>query len=141
MTIKEIVNLLPKGHPFRLEVANLWTALICKDDCAEYNSVMQEYGDYNVIVIYALDGFDEYDVIWLKVKKPLDDNPYSIIKHHLFKGEDFNYLETYKHYTILKASLNPHNSEYVIVELGFETRWGSLAYCKKYIREQLGEKD
>ena len=137
MTVKDIVDLLPKGHPFRLEVANLWTALIYKDDCAEYNRVMQEYGDYNVIVIEASFGVGEYAVLWLKVEKPLDNNPYKILNHPLFKGEDFNYLETYKHYTILKASLNAHNSEYVIVELGFETRWSSLTYCKKYIREQL----
>lgn len=137
MTVKDIVNLLPNGHPFRLEIDNVFAPIITKDDYCYDTEVMQKYGDYNVIVIYASSGACGDAIIWLKVKKPLDDNPYRILNHPLFKGEDFNYLETYKHYTILKASLNPHNSEYVIVELGFETRWSSLTYCKKYIREQL----
>ena len=51
----------------------------------------------------------------------------------LFEESEFKYLETYKDYTILKASLNPHNSEYVIEERGFDTRWTSLKSCKKYI--------
>lgn len=139
MTVKEIVELLPNKQPFRLEVDNIWAGLLYKNDCFEYTNIMQEYGNYNVVVIYASSGACGEAIIWLKVKKPLDDNPYRILNHTLFKGEDFNYLETYKHYTILKASLNPHNSEYVIVELGFETRWSSLTYCKKYIREQLEE--
>ena len=71
------------------------------------------------------------------VEKPVDDNPYRILDYAIFENSMFEYLETYKHYTILKASINPHNSEYVIQELGFETRWSSLAYCKKYIKEQM----
>ena len=68
------------------------------------------------------------------------DNPYKIQSYKIFKVSDFIYLETYKNYNIFKASLNPHNSEYIIHELGFNTRWGSLNYCKKYIREQLSKK-
>lgn len=102
---------------------------------------MQEYGDYTVIGIEALDnGQYDYATVWLKVEKPVDDNPYRISDYAIFEMSRFEYLETYKHYTILKASLNPHNSEYVIQELGFETRWASLTYCKKYIKEQLWRK-
>lgn len=69
MTVKEIVALLPKDHPFRLEVANLWTALTYKGDC-EYNRVMQEYGDYTVIGIEACDsGIYDNAVLWLKVER------------------------------------------------------------------------
>jgi hypothetical protein len=78
--------------------------------------------------------------LWLKAEKPVDDNPYRISDRVIFEVSWFEYLETYKHYTILKASLNPHNSEYVVKELGFEIRWSSLAYCKKYIKEQLVKK-
>lgn len=141
MTVKEIVNLLPKGHPVRFEIGDLWAGLIYKGDSAEYNRTMQEYCDYNVIRIEAWDnGVYDYSVLWLKVEKPVDDNPYRILDYAIFEKSMFEYLETYKHYTILKASINPHNSEYVIQELGFETVWSSLAYCKKYIKEQLVKK-
>lgn len=148
MTVKEIVNLLPNRQPFRLEIDNLWEELITKDDCV-YNRIMEEYGDYNVIEIEACDnGVYDYATLWLKVEKTEydelsnkceDDNHYKILSYSLFLFEEskFKYLETYKHYTILKASLNPHNSEYIIKELGFNVRWASLIYCKKYIREQL----
>jgi len=66
-----------------------------------------------------------------------EDNPYRIQSYKIFKEDEFIYLETYKGYNIFRASLNPHNSEYIIHELGFDTRWSSLNYCKKYIREQL----
>jgi len=69
------------------------------------------------------------------------DNPYKIQSYKIFKEHKFIYLETYKGYNIFRASLNPHNSEYIIHELGFDTRWGSLNYCKKYIREQLSKKE
>lgn len=141
MTVKEIVNLLPKGHPFRLVVEDLWVGLIYKDDCFEYANIMQEYGDYVVTVIETCDsGIYDYAVLWLTIEKPVDDDPYRILDYAIFEKSMFEYLETYKHYTILKASINPHNSEYVIQELGFETVWSSLAYCKKYIKEQLVKK-
>lgn len=146
MTVSEVVNLLPKDHPFRLEIDSLWGELVFKDDCA-YNRVLEEYGDYNVIGIEACDdGIYDYSTLWLKVEKPEDaelsnkdddDNPYRILKYTLFAENEFRYLETYQHYTILKANLNPHNSEYVIKEIGFNTRWDSLIYCKKYINEQI----
>ena len=137
MTVNEVVNLLPKDHPFRLEINNMWKELFFKDDCT-YNRVIEEYGDYNVIGIEACDN-DIYDnaTLWLKVEKPAEENPYRILGYALFEESEFKYLETYKNYTILKASLNPHNSEYVIKELGFDTRWGSLIYCKKYINKQI----
>lgn len=69
MTVNEIVNLLPKGHPVRLEIDNLWTGLTYKDDCAEYTRVMQEYGDYNVIGIETSFGVGEYAVLWLKAER------------------------------------------------------------------------
>jgi hypothetical protein len=141
MTVKDIVNLLPKGHPVRIDIDYKWAGLIYSDYCPEYNCVMQEYGDYSVIGIAALDnGVYDYSTLWLKAEKPVDDNPYRISDHAIFEVSRFEYLETYKHYTILKASLNPHNSEYVVKELGFEIRWSSLAYCKKYIKEQLVKK-
>ena len=69
MTVKEIVNLLPTGHPFRIEIDNEFSPLITKDDYCYNTEVIQEYDDYNVIEIYALDGVYKYDVLWLKVKK------------------------------------------------------------------------
>lgn len=73
MTVKEIVDLLPKGHPFRLDVDNLWTGLLYKNDCFEYTNIMQEYGDYNVIVIEASSGVYEDAIIWLKVERNNND--------------------------------------------------------------------
>lgn len=141
MTVKEIVNLLPKRHPVRIDTEYQWAEFICSDDCSEYNYVMQEYGDYNVIGIASWDnGIYDYSTLWLKAEKPVDDDPYRILDYAIFEKSMFEYLETYKHYTILKASINPHNSEYVIQELGFEPVWSSLAYCKKYIKEQLVKK-
>lgn len=142
MTVNEIVNLLPKGNPFRIEFDNVWKQLLITGECNDdYTRIMQECGDYNVIGIEALDnGEYDYATVWLKVEKPVDDNPYRISDYAIFETSWFEYLETYKHYTILKASLNPHNSEYVIQELGFKTRWSSLTYCKKYIKEQLWSK-
>ncbi len=69
MKVKEILNLLPSGHPFRIEIYNQWSELVFKDDCA-YNRVLQEYGDYNVIGIEAWDsGIYDYATLWLKVEK------------------------------------------------------------------------
>ena len=69
MTVKEIVNLLPKEHPFRLEIGNLWRELIYKDDCS-YNRILQECGDYNVIEIASYNnGVYDYATLWLKVEK------------------------------------------------------------------------
>ena len=62
-----------------------------------------------------------------------NNNQSKTLNSGLFEESEFKYLETYKDYTILKASLNPHNSEYVIEERGFDTRWTSLKSCKKYI--------
>ena len=64
MTVKEIVNLLPKGYPVSLEIDNI----TYKDDCAEYNRVLQEYGDYIVTGIDASFGVCD-DVLWLKVER------------------------------------------------------------------------
>ena len=69
MTVKEIVNLLPLGHPVRLDIDYRWTGLIYKNDCAEYNRVMQEYGNYEVTVIEASSGVYEDAIIWLKVER------------------------------------------------------------------------
>ena len=88
------------------------------------------YKDYYVI------SADAYiDVLWLTVVKQEDTNHSKTSDSCLFEESEFHYLETYKGYTILKASLNPHNSEYVIQEFGFNTRWTNLKYCKKYINE------
>lgn len=72
--------------------------------------------------------------------KDEENNPSKPLPSGLFKESEFKYLETYKDYTILKASLNPHNSEYVIKEFGFDTRWTSLNYCKKYIRDYVKDR-
>ena len=139
MTVKDIINLLPKERPRRLKINNMWEELLLKDDCA-YNRVIQEYGDYIVIGIEAWNkGIYDYATLWLKVEEPTEDNTYVILDYALFEESEFSYLETYKNYTILKASLNQHNSEYVIKELGFNTRWASLTYCKKYIKERLNK--
>ena len=140
MTVKELIELLPNGHPVRLDVEYQWAEFIRKEDCLEYKDAMQKYGDCNVIGVAAWDGGAySYATIWIKAEKQVDNNPYRILDRALFEESWFEYLETYRHYTILKASLNPHNSEYVIKELGFKIRWSSLTYCKKYIKEQLGE--
>ena len=134
MTVKDLLDLFPTGQSYRFVVNSQWRDHGCKND-NDYNRVLEYYKDYNVI------GVETYlDVLWLNVEKPVDDNPYRILDYAIFEKSMFEYLETYKHYTILKASINPHNSEYVIQELGFETVWSSLAYCKKYIKEQLVKK-
>lgn len=134
MTVKDLLDLFPTRQSYRFVVNNQWRDHGCKND-NDYNRVLEYYKDYNVI------GVETYlDVLWLNVEKPVDDNPYRILDYAIFEKSMFEYLETYKHYTILKASINPHNSEYVIQELGFETVWSSLAYCKKYIKEQLVKK-
>lgn len=69
MTVKEIVDLLPNGHPFRIDIDNIWEALIIKCIDVDYTRIMQEYGDYNVIEIEALDGFYAYSTLWLKVER------------------------------------------------------------------------
>lgn len=69
MTVKEIVELLPNKHPFRLEVDNLWTGILYKNDCFEYTDIMQEYGNYNVVVIEASSGVCDDVIIWLKVER------------------------------------------------------------------------
>ena len=51
-----------------------------------------------------------------------------------FRKDEFKELKTYKGYTILKASLNPHNSQYCIKELGYQLRWENLKYCENYIK-------
>lgn len=74
MTVKEIVNLLPKGHPFRLDVDNVWTMLTTNDYYdADYNNIMQEYGDYNVIGLEASFGVYDYATLWLKVERNNND--------------------------------------------------------------------
>lgn len=73
MTVKEIINLLPKGHPVRLSIDYKWTGLIYSDDCSEYNCVMQEYGDYNVIGIESWSGFYEHSTLWLKEERNNND--------------------------------------------------------------------
>lgn len=65
------------------------------------------------------------------------DNTYKIQSYKIFKENEFKFLENYKGHNILMARLNPHNAEYIVEDIGFNTRWGSLNYCKKYIREQL----
>ena len=69
MTVKEIVELLPNKQPFRLEVDNLWTGILYKNDCFEYTDIMQEYGNYNVVVIEAFSGVYDDAIIWLKVER------------------------------------------------------------------------
>lgn len=70
MTVKEIVELLPKGHPFRLEVDNVWTILTTKDDYdADYSNIMKEYSDYNVIGLEASFGVYDYATLWLKAER------------------------------------------------------------------------
>ena len=69
MTVKEIVELLPNKQPFRLEVDNLWTGILYKNDCFEYTDIMQEYGNYNVVVIEASIGVYYDAIIWLKVER------------------------------------------------------------------------
>ena len=69
MTVKEIVELLPNKQPFRLEVDNLWTGILYKNDCFEYTDIMQEYGNYNVVVIEASSGVYDDAIIWLKVER------------------------------------------------------------------------
>ena len=69
MTVKEIVELLPNKQPFRLEVDNLWTGILYKNDCFEYTDIMQEYGNYNVVVIEASIGVYDDAIIWLKVER------------------------------------------------------------------------
>ena len=39
MTVKDIINLLPKEHPLRLGINNMWEELVLKDDCA-YNLLL-----------------------------------------------------------------------------------------------------
>ena len=69
MKVKDIVELLPKEHPFIFEIYGFWGGLVFKDDCA-YNRILQEYGDYNVIGIEASDsGIYDYAIIWLKIEK------------------------------------------------------------------------
>ena len=69
MTVKEIVELLPNKQPFRLEVDNLWTGILYKNDCFEYTNIMQEYGNYNVVIIEASSGVYDDAIIWLKVER------------------------------------------------------------------------
>ena len=69
MTVKEIVELLPNKQPFRLEVDNLWTGILYKNDCFEYTNIMQEYGNYNVVIIEAYSGVYDDAIIWLKVER------------------------------------------------------------------------
>ena len=69
MTVKEIVELLPNKQPFRLEVDNLWTGILYKNDCCEYTNIMQEYGNYNVVIIEAYSGVYDDAIIWLKVER------------------------------------------------------------------------
>lgn len=60
----------------------------------------------------------------------------------VFDEDEFDEVYSYyRGYTILKASLNPHNSEYCIQELGFKKRWNSFEKCKKYIRVVLNKED
>lgn len=60
---------------------------------------------------------------------------------HIFRKNDFKYFSIYKGHRILQASLNPHNSEYCVEELGLDIRWSSLKDCKKYIRIVLNKED
>lgn len=69
MTVKDIVKLLPKGHPFRLEIDNVFAPLVTKDDYCYNNEIMQEYSDYNVIGLEASSGVYEDVIIWLKVER------------------------------------------------------------------------
>lgn len=68
---------------------------------------------------------------------------HKIIKkeNQLFSKDKFKYFSTYKGYRILQASLNPHNSEYCVEELGLDTRWSSLNDCKEYIKIVLSKED
>jgi len=59
----------------------------------------------------------------------------------VFKKSEFEYFDKYKGYTILEARLNAHNAQYVIQELGFDTRFGSILKCKKYIKLFLDNKE
>lgn len=54
-------------------------------------------------------------------------------KDKRFELKDFKSFCSYKGYNILKASLNPHNSQYRIQELDCDIRWDSLKDCKAYI--------
>lgn len=79
MTVKDIINLLPKEHPLRLEINNMWEELVLKDDY-RYNRVIQEYGDYIVIGIEAWDnGIYDYATLWLKVEEPAEDKTDGIL--------------------------------------------------------------
>ena len=51
----------------------------------------------------------------------------------IFDEDEFELFSKYKGYDILQASLNPHNSEYAIQQLGLSVRFSSLNNCKKYI--------
>ena len=62
-------------------------------------------------------------------------------KDFIFKESKFKMFNTYKGYNILKASLNPHNSEYAIQQLGLSTRFSSINDCKKYINLFLNKED
>ena len=52
----------------------------------------------------------------------------------IFKKDEFKFFCRYKNFTILQASLNPHNSEYCIEEIGLHQRWSNLKKCKDYIK-------
>ena len=93
MTVKDIINLLPKEHPLRLEINNMWEELVLKDDYA-YNRVIQEYGDYIVIGIEAWDnGIYDYATLWLKVEEPAEDK-IEVVKD-LPEEFEFNYKENW----------------------------------------------
>lgn len=62
-------------------------------------------------------------------------------KDFIFDKEEFEHFSKYKGYDILKASLNPHNSEYAIQQLGLSIRFTSMNACKKYIILFLNKED
>lgn len=76
MTVKEIVDTLPNGHPFRLETDvykyySTWRILLIKGERdEEYDKLLQEYGDCLVTKIEALDNGNLYDyaTLWLTIK-------------------------------------------------------------------------
>lgn len=71
MTVKEIVDLLSKNHPFRLDIGNAWTQLLIKGEYDDdYIRLLQEYGDYNVIEVEACEnGCYEYATLWIKAER------------------------------------------------------------------------
>lgn len=54
-----------------------------------------------------------------------------------FEKSEFEFFTTYKGYTILQASLNPHNSQYCVQEFGYDIRFESLQHCKLYIIQRI----